>query len=219
MEQIDGQAGKSLIVILPGPRSALVTAKSLSEGRGRSHCCLLIRRGNTVCFVWFYGISLLSHIKTRPWSTVWATQVGSKFASPISIWQRKCSRAFRICRYTVSISPTKTDKPCDEWEHAYIQSSGSLPQNKIFFQGSLHMTIVFTWILISLKQDYDRPFYWSVIRNVCTVWNNFLACVAFIFEIQLSFVQMSTAVMEPVYQPRSSERWEDYSLQCQLNNV
>lgn len=26
---------------------------------------------------------------------------------------------------TVSISPTKADKPCDEWKQAYIQSSGS----------------------------------------------------------------------------------------------
>ena len=99
MEQTDRQAGKSLIVILAGPQSVLVTAKSLSEGHGRSHCCLLIREGNTVCFVWSCGTALLSYFKARPWSSVWAAQVGSNFASHVSIWQRTHSRAFKICKY------------------------------------------------------------------------------------------------------------------------
>lgn len=51
MEQTDRQAGKSLIVILPALQSMLVTAKSLSEGHGRSDCCRLNRGGSAVCFV------------------------------------------------------------------------------------------------------------------------------------------------------------------------
>lgn len=77
---------------------------------------------------------------------------------------------------TVSISLTIAAEPCDECKCAYIQSSGCFKdykpgkrkEKKKLCQGTLHMTVVFTYNLISLKQDSDRPFNYSVIRSVCT---------------------------------------------------
>ena len=116
-------------------------------GHGRSHCCLLIRRGNTAGFVCFDGASLLSHIKVRPWSTVWAVQVGSNFASPISIWQRERSRAFKICENCQYFTNKRryTMWWMEKWLYSELRVlKDNKPRKKKNFQGTLHMTVVFT---------------------------------------------------------------------------
>lgn len=93
------------------------------------------------------------------------------------------------CQHFTKKKKKKADKSCDEWKHAYIQSSGSFkdyePRMKKLFQGTLHMTVVFAETLISLKQDYDRPFYWSVIWSVCT------QCWTTCWHVSLSFLRSS----------------------------
>lgn len=116
---------------------------------------------------------------------------GQQFRFPHFNLTTQVLQGLQNLAHTVSISPKKkkADKPCDEWKHAYIQSSGSFkdyePRMKKLFQGTLHMTVVFTETLISLKQDYDRPFYWSVIWSVCT------QCWTTCWHVSLSFLRSS----------------------------
>lgn len=191
MEQIDWQAGKSLIVILPGPSVCACHCKKpqwrtwkitpLSAHQQRVHCML--------CLVLQCLASITHQGETLEHCS--ATQVGSNFASHVSIWQHKCSRAFKIFAHTVSISLKKKqishgmngNMPIFRaWGPLKITSQ---EWKKKLFQGTLHMTVVFTETLISLKQDYDRPFYWSVIWSVCT------QCWTTCWHVSLSFLRSS----------------------------
>lgn len=225
MEEIDWQDGTSLIVILLGRLCALVTVLSLSEGHGRSRCCLLIRGGHTVCVVWFCGTSLLSHIKARPWSAVWAMQVGSNSASHVSIWQHKRSRAFKklwilsVFQKQQQISHVMNGNMTIFRAWGPLEITSQEKEEKTFPRNTAHGSCVY------LKSNFLEIARWQAFLLQCdleclyTVLNNFLACVPFIFAIGLTLWQMSGAVMQPVCKPSSTERWGDYSLQSQLKNV
>lgn len=112
------------------------------------------------------------------------------------IWQHKCFRAFQRIWFadTVSVSPTIADKPCDEWNVPL-----KITSQEIFFfpRNAAHDSCVY------IKSNFLETWLWQVFLLECdleclyTVLNNLLACVAFIFEIRLTFWQMSGAVKQP----------------------
>lgn len=97
------------------------------------------------CLVLWYLTSITHQGKTLEHCLSYAG--GQQFCFPRFNLTTQVRQGLQKFADTVSISPTKADKPCDEWKHAYIQSSGSIkdyePKKKPFQRNTAHDSCVY----------------------------------------------------------------------------